>query len=57
MNHALDACAILAYLRGETGGEKVAALLSDPAENCYAHTVNLIEVYYDFVRRSSTLTR
>jgi len=53
LNHALDACAMIAYLRAESGGEKVAQLLSDQTENCYAHTVNLIEVYYGFMRRSS----
>ncbi len=52
MNHVLDACAMLAYLSGEKGSEVVEALLTDPAEVCYAHAVNLCEVYYDFLRRS-----
>ncbi len=52
MNHVLDACAMLAYLSGEKGSEVVEALLADPAEVCYAHAVNLCEVYYDFLRRS-----
>jgi PIN domain nuclease of toxin-antitoxin system len=51
--HVLDACAMLAYLRAEQGGSVVAGLLSDPTANCCAHTINLIEVYYDFVRRSN----
>jgi PIN domain nuclease of toxin-antitoxin system len=43
---------MLAYLKGETGSEAVEALLVDSAEACYAHAVNLCEVYYDFLRRS-----
>ena len=54
MNHALDACAMIAYLRAEPGSEVVAALLSDTSAVCYAHTINLIEVYYDFVRKTDT---
>lgn len=56
MNHILDACAILAYLKGEAGAQAVDALLQDPAEICYAHSVNLCEVYYDFLRRSDEQT-
>ena len=47
----LDACAILAYLRKEPGAEVVDALLDDPDTVCYAHAINLVEVYYDAVRR------
>lgn len=43
---------MIAYLRAEAGGNVVASLLSDPTVTCYAHMVNLIEVYYDFVRRA-----
>lgn len=56
MNEVLDACAMLAYLRAEVGGNVVASLLADPAVTCYAHMVNLIEVYYDFVRRADVRT-
>jgi len=44
---------MLAYLRAEPGGSNVAAILGDPMAHSYAHTINLIEVYYDFIRRSS----
>ena len=47
----LDACAILAYLRQEPGAEVVDALLDDPDTVCYVHAVNLVEIYYDAVRR------
>ena len=30
MNHVLDACATIAYLRGEPGADLLAGLLSDP---------------------------
>lgn len=52
MNHVLDACAMLAYLNGEAGSEVVESILGDPAHSCFAHAVNLCEVYYDFLRRS-----
>lgn len=52
MNHVLDACAMLAYLNGEPGSEVVESILGDPAHSCFAHAVNLCEVYYDFLRRS-----
>jgi len=25
--------------------------LNNPADTCYAHTINLLEVYYDFIRK------
>lgn len=49
----LDACAMIAYLRGEPGGSIVAGKLIDPNVTCYAHAVNILEVYYDTVRVSS----
>lgn len=51
MNHVLDACAMIAYLRGEPGGTVVDGLLDTPADRCYAHTINMLEVYYDFIRK------
>jgi len=44
---------MLAYLNGEPGAERVEELLRDPGEVCFAHAVNLCEVYYDMIRRSS----
>jgi PIN domain nuclease of toxin-antitoxin system len=51
MNHALDACAMIAYLRGEVGGTVVDGFLKTPTDTCYAHAINLLEVYYDFIRK------
>jgi hypothetical protein len=56
MNFVLDACAMIAYLKGEPGGPVVMSLLRDPDASCYAHSVNLCEVYYDFLRRSDPRT-
>jgi PIN domain nuclease of toxin-antitoxin system len=56
LNHIVDACAMLAYLKGEDGAHVVDALLLDPAERCFAHSVNLCEVYYYFLRRSDEKT-
>ena len=47
---------MVAYTEGERGGSVVASLLSDPAAVCYAHSVNLCEVYYQGIRRSDPRT-
>jgi PIN domain nuclease of toxin-antitoxin system len=41
---------MIAYLEGEPGGAVVAALLADPNSVCYAHSMNLCEVYYQGIR-------
>ncbi|MCA1626700.1 MAG: PIN domain-containing protein [Acidobacteria bacterium] len=46
----LDACAMIALLRAESGEDVVWACLSDPLNLCFAHAINLCEVYYDFHR-------
>lgn len=56
MDHVLDACAMIAYLRGEPGADVVADLLSNPEHTCHAHAINLCEVFYDFVRASDLRT-
>jgi PIN domain nuclease of toxin-antitoxin system len=52
VNQVLDACAMIAYLRKEPGGHVVKDLI-EGNDACYAHAVNLVEVYYDFVRSHS----
>ena len=49
MTYVLDACAVIAFLRGEEGADIVTSLLLN--ENCIAHAVNLCEVYYDCLLR------
>ena len=51
MNHTLDASALVAYLEAEPGGDVVAVLLADPNAVCFAHSMNLCEVYYQGIRR------
>ncbi|HEX8236423.1 MAG TPA: PIN domain-containing protein [Abditibacteriaceae bacterium] len=48
----LDSSAMLAYLRGEPGGDLVRGLLLDDERDVpiYAHAVNLCEVYYDVLQ-------
>jgi len=41
---------MVAYIAGEPGDAVVASLLSNPSAICYAHSVNLCEVYYDTLR-------
>jgi hypothetical protein len=50
--YVVDACAIIAYLRGEPGADGVSAVLIDPTHVCVAHALNLCEVCYDFSRAS-----
>jgi PIN domain nuclease of toxin-antitoxin system len=52
LNYILDACAMLAYLKGEPGALIVDSLLRNTTATCYAHAINLCEVYYDFLRHS-----
>jgi len=56
LNYALDASAMVAYLEGEEGEVLVANLLSDPTAICYAHSINLCEVFYNANRQSGILT-
>ncbi len=43
-----DSSAMLAYLNGEPEGPMVAGLFKAPDAACFAHSVNLAEVFYDF---------
>jgi PIN domain nuclease of toxin-antitoxin system len=51
MIEVLDASGMIALLRAEAGGNVVASLLMDPAHTCYAHVLNVAEVFYDFHRQ------
>jgi PIN domain nuclease of toxin-antitoxin system len=46
----LDSSAMIAYLRQETGADVVERAITDPNNICYAHAINLCEVYYDAIR-------
>jgi predicted nucleic acid-binding protein len=50
--YVLDASAMVAYLAGEPGAIVVDAMLNDRDATCYAHSVNLCEVFYDAVRKT-----
>ncbi len=41
MNYVLDASAMIAYLRAETGADIVDAIICDPRHVCFAHAMNL----------------
>ena len=52
--YVMDACALLAFLCGETGGPFVRAVLEsayDGKAKIRMNIVNLLEVYYDIYRR------
>jgi PIN domain nuclease of toxin-antitoxin system len=49
----LDASAMIAYLRGEPGADRVESAFSgNSGPPCIAHAINLCEVYYKFMRAS-----
>jgi PIN domain nuclease of toxin-antitoxin system len=48
----IDASALIAFLRDEPGADLVENVLPG-SEKCYAHALNLCEVYYDFFRASN----
>jgi len=48
--YVLDASAMIAYLRNEPGAEVVEDALTAPGSQCFAHAINLCEVFYDFFR-------
>jgi PIN domain nuclease of toxin-antitoxin system len=56
MNYVLDACAMIAFLRGEEGAKVVSDTLQNPVNHCFSHAINLCEVYYDFVRAADLPT-
>jgi PIN domain nuclease of toxin-antitoxin system len=41
---------MIAYLRNEPGAEMVEDALTAPGSQCFAHAINLCEVFYDFFR-------
>ena len=52
MIYVLDACALLAFLRQEPGHDVVRAVIEDVANDCFAHALNLCEVFYGIHRES-----
>ena len=50
MNIILDACAVIAFFRNETGADIVRETITNQNNNKMIHVVNLCEVYYDFYR-------
>ena len=52
----LDSSAVIAYLRGEPGKERVVAALLDESVSCQMHAVNLCEVFCDTLRAQGMAT-
>lgn len=53
MIFVIDASAMIAFLCGEPGADVAAEILMDAESRCYAHALNLCEVFYDFERAAS----
>jgi len=51
-----DASALIAYLKGEPGGDAVATLLKDNTLMRFAHGLNVAEVYYNARKASDDTT-
>ena len=49
----LDANAMIAYLRDESGADVIERVLLDKNIRVFAHSINLCEVYYDTIRFSN----
>lgn len=47
--YVIDACALIAFLQNESGGDKLGELFKVPENEFFMHSVNLTEVYYDGV--------
>jgi len=47
-----DACAMIAYLKGEPGADGVAGLLKDTTLMRFARGLNVGEVYYNVLKAS-----
>jgi len=52
MKLVMDSSALIAYLVGEEGVDIVREHLLAGDTLCYAHAINLCEVYYDFISRT-----
>ncbi|MGH7806608.1 MAG: PIN domain-containing protein [Thermodesulfobacteriota bacterium] len=48
--HIVDASALIAYFKQETGHENFASLLADEQNILAIHSTNLCEVYYNYLR-------
>jgi PIN domain nuclease of toxin-antitoxin system len=56
VNQVLDASAIIAFLRRESGADVVKELLTIDPPACLVHSINRCEVYYGFLNRSNEET-
>lgn len=50
ITHVVDACALIAYFKGEAGHENFAQILGDEQKVLAIHITNLCEVYYTYLR-------
>jgi PIN domain nuclease of toxin-antitoxin system len=56
MIYVCDACAMIAFLRGEMGADVVEKALLDAGGQCVAHSINWCEVFYVFCRDGGEAT-
>src|SRR5438874_1912040 len=47
---------MIAFLRGEPGDSVVRNIFADPSTRCLAHSANVCEVFYDFIRAAGEST-
>ena len=54
--YILDACAVIAFVKRETGWEKISALMEHSfigEADVYMHEINLLEIYYGLRRENN----
>jgi PIN domain nuclease of toxin-antitoxin system len=55
VKYVFDACALISLFGGEEGAQVVGDVLLMPSTIPSIHSVNMIEVFYHFARRSDTV--
>ena len=56
MKVVLDASAIIAFLRDEPGADVVEGYFDPGVHELYVHSINLCEVFYDFLRAADEVS-
>jgi PIN domain nuclease of toxin-antitoxin system len=50
MKYIIDSCAMIALLKKETGWDIVTNIIDNQDNQCYAHSINLCEVFYEYLK-------
>lgn len=56
MIYIIDSSAMIAMVKGEEGAQKISSIIDNRSNKCFAHVINLYEVYYGFRRQDGENT-